>query len=339
MNAKSRFTIPTAIFALAASLCTSALFALPTPQFNPSRSDEDINAIGHRTIGKNTNFYSPDKEKEIGKALAQEVERSSKLLNDPVVTDYVNRIGQTIAQNSDARYPIVIRVIDSDEPNAFTLPAGYQYVNKGLILQTESEAELAGVLARGIAHTVLRHATRQATEGSVLQPSSIPLMIFTPNGVADYAMYEGLNLAIPLSTLKLRRDTEREADFFGLEYLYKAGYDPVCLPSFLERMSLQNSSVKNIPKSFEPFPPVSERLAAMNKEIAKILPHRDGAIVSTSEFRLIKARLRASQPKLTTNPSDSQLKPTLRKTVDSPTPESPTLNPNCKIIRHLAQPE
>jgi len=330
MNTKSHIAIPTAMFAVTTIICASALSASPAPQFKPSRSDEDINAVGHRTIGKNTNFYSPDKEKEIGKALAQEVERFSKLLNDPVVTEYVNRIGQTIAQNSDARYPIVIRVIDSDIVNAFTLPAGYLYINKGLVLQTEGEAELAGVLARGIAHTALRHATRQATEGSVLQLSSIPVMIFTPNSMADYAMFEGLNLAIPLSTLKLRRDTEREADFFGLEYLYKAGYDPECLPRFLERMSLHSPTGKNIPKAFDLFPPVSERLEAMNKEIAKILPHRDGAIVSTSEFQIIKARLLASPPNAPSDPPVNQPKPILRKPGDHPTPEPPSPTPNCE---------
>jgi predicted Zn-dependent protease len=158
--------------------------------------------------------------------------------------------------------------------------------------------------------------------------SSIPVMIFTPNSMADYAMYEGLNLSVPLTTLKLRRDTKREADFFGLEYLYKAGYDPESLPHFLERMSSQNSKSKNIPPAFDPFPPVSERIASMNKEIAKILPNRDDAIVSTPEFQLIKARLRASHPKLTADPSDNRSKPTLRKPTDNPISEPPNATPN-----------
>jgi predicted Zn-dependent protease len=328
MNTKSRSAILIAMLAVTAIVSASALSAHPAPQFNPSHSDEDINAIGHRTVGKNTNFYSADKEKKFGEALAKEVERSAKLLDDPIVTEYLNRITQTIAQNSDARFPIVIRVIASDEANAFTLPAGYQYINTGLILQTESEAELTGVLARGIAHTALRHATRQATEGSMLQPASVPVMVFTPHSMANYAMYEGLNLSIPLSTLKFQRDAEREADFFGLEYLYKAGYDPESLPHFLERMSLQKSSGKSIPLAFDPFPPVSERVASMNKEIAKILPHRDDAIVSTPEFQLIKARLRASHPKLTSDPSDNRSKPTLRKPGDNPSPELLFLTPN-----------
>jgi predicted Zn-dependent protease len=265
-------------------------------------------------------FLFCGQRKKLGKQLAQEVERSSKLVNDPVVIEYINRIGQTIAQNSDARFPIVIRVIDSDKVNAFTLPAGYLYINKGLVLQTEGEAELAGVLARGVAHTALRHATQQATEGNTQQLAAIPAMIFIPDTMAGYAMCERLNLSIPLSALKYRRDAEREADFFGLEYLYKAGYDPESLPRFLERLSSQNSTVKNIPKSFDPFPPASERVASMNKEIAKILPHRDDAIVSTAEFQLIKARLRASHPKLNDDPSDNRSKPTLRKPEDQPGP-------------------
>jgi predicted Zn-dependent protease len=330
MNPKPRLPIPTAMLAIAALVCATAPSARAAPQSNPPSSIEDINAIGHRTVGKGTNFYSLDKEKELGKQLAQEVERSSKLLDDPVVAEYVNRIGQTIAQNSDARFPIIIRVIASDEVNAFTLPGGYLYINRGLILQMESEAELAGILARGIAHTALRHATQQATKGEILQLSSIPAMIFTPYSMANYALYEGLNLAIPLNFLKFSRDAQREADFFGLQYLYKAGYDPESLPRFLERMSSQKSSGKSIPPAFDSFPPVSERVASMNKEIAKILPHRDDAIVSTSEFEIMKARLRASRPKLTADPSDNRSKPTLRKPSDNPTPELSSLTPNCE---------
>jgi beta-barrel assembly-enhancing protease len=330
MNTKSRSAILIAMLAAAAIATATALSAHPAPQFNPSHSDEDINAIGHRTVEKNTNFYSADKEKKFGEALAKEVEHSVKLFNDPVVTEYVNRIAQTIAQNSDARFPIVIRVVDSDEANAFTLPAGYQYINTGLLLKTESEAELAGILARGIAHTALRPHTRQATQGEILQLASIPSMIFMPSSMANYAMYEGLNLSIPLSTFKFRRESEREADFFGLEYLYKSGYDPESLPHFLERMSSQNSKSKNIPPAFDAFPPVSERVASMNKEIAKILPHRDNAIVSTPEFEIIRSRLRASHPNLTADPSDNRSKPTLRKPGDTPPPEPLFLTPNCE---------
>jgi predicted Zn-dependent protease len=317
------------MLAIAALVCATPPSAFPAPQSNPSGSIEDINAIGHRTVGKGTNFYSWDKEKELGKQLAQEVERSSKLLDDPVVIEYVNRIGQTIAQNSDARFPIVFRVIASDEVNAFTLPGGYLYINRGLILQMESEAELAGVLARGIAHMALRHATRLATQGEMLKLASVPSTIFMPSSMSNYAVYERLDLSIPLTTLKFRRDVEREADFYGLEYLYKAGYDPESLPHFIERMSSQKSSGKSIPPAFDSFPPASERVASMNKEIAKILPHRDDAIVSTAEFEIMKARLRASRPKSTADPSDNRSKPTLRKPSDNPTPELSSLTPNC----------
>jgi len=328
---KPHLRLPLAIPILAfAAIFATASSALPAPQSNPSSSIEDISAIGNRNVSGRVNFYPIEKEIAIGKQLAQEVERSSKFINDPVIIEYVSRIGQTIAQNSDARFPIVIRVLDSDVVNGFTLPGGYLYINRGLILQMESEAELAGVLARAIAHTALRHATRQATRGEMLQLASIPPTIFMPSSMANYAMYEGLNLSIPLSTLKFQRDAEREADFFGLEYLYKAGYDPGSLPRFLERMSLQKSSGKSIPPAFDSFPPVSERVASMNKEIAKILPHRDDAIVSTPEFEIIKARLRASHPKQTDAPSDNRSKPILRKPGDNPTPEPFIPIPNCK---------
>jgi predicted Zn-dependent protease len=234
------------------------------------------------------NLYSLDREKQLGKQLAQEVERSSRLIDDPVVTAYLDRIGQNIARHSDARIPIAIRVIDSDVINAFTLPGGFQYVNKGLILQTEGEAELAGVLARGIAHTAMRSSTMEASKGELMQLATIPPILLGPSGWAGYGNYQGLNLAIPVTYLKFRRDAEVAADFFGLQYLYEAGYDPECFSRFIERVWPQTSPGKNFRKVFSPFPPLPERLQNMKKEIATILPRRDGAIVSSSEFQEVK---------------------------------------------------
>jgi len=182
-------------------------------------------------------------------------------------------------------------VIDSDVLNAFTLPGGFQYINSGLILQTDGEAELAGVLARGIAHTAIRSSTREATKSELMQLASIPSMIFIPYSIASYAMYQDLDLVIPLTYLKYSRDTQSAADYFGLQYLYKAGYDPESYTLFLARVWPQTQKGKNISKVFSPFPPLSERLQRLNKETASILPQRDGAIVSTSEFQEVKERL------------------------------------------------
>src|SRR5260370_30058634 len=227
-------TIPIAILVLAVFASGSVLSASPPPQAKITPSDSDINAIGQRNVGKGINLSSLDKEKELGKQLAREVERSPRLIDDPVLTAYLDRIAQNIAKNSDVRFPITIRVIDSEAIDAFTLPGGFQYINTGLLLQTAEEAELAGVLARGIAHTAIRTSTQEATKGEFMQLATIPLILLGPGGWAGYGNYQGANLAIPVTYLKYRRDAERAADYFRLKYLYKADYDPTCFSGFLE---------------------------------------------------------------------------------------------------------
>ena len=246
---------------------------------NPKNSKEDVDAIGNRNVGKGINFYSIEKEIALGKGLAQEVERSSKLIDDPVVTEYVNRVGQNLVRNSDARVPFTIKVIDSDEVNAFALPGGFFYVNSGLILRAQEESELAGVMAHEISHVTARHGTKNATKGEMMQLATIPLMLLGPAGWAGYGLYEGLNIAIPLTYLKFSRDSEREADFLGLEYMYKAGYDPNAFVTFFERIQADE---KRRPG----------RIEAAQKEIARILPNKPEYIVTTSEFDSVKARLR-----------------------------------------------
>jgi len=268
----------------------------PVPQqteVKPKNSKEDVNAIGNRGVGKGLDFYSLEKEIALGKQLAQEVERSAKLIDDPVVTEYVNRVGQNLVRNSDARVPFTIKVIDSDVVNAFALPGGFFYVNSGLVLRANEESELAGVMAHEISHVTARHGTKQATKGELIQLASIPAMIFIPYSLAGYGIYQGMNLAIPLTFLKFSRDAEREADFLGLQYMYKAGYDPNSYITFFERIQAdEKRQPGTIPKVFSTHPPNSERIANAQKEIARILPARDEYIVTTSEFDQVKARLR-----------------------------------------------
>jgi beta-barrel assembly-enhancing protease len=260
---------------------------------NPKNSKEDVEAIGNRNVGKGPNFYSLEREIALGKQLAQEVERSSKLIDDPVVTEYVNRVGQNLVRNSDARVPFTIKVIDSDEINAFALPGGFFYVNSGLILHAQEEAELAGVMAHEISHVTARHGTRNATKGEIMQLATIPLILLGPGGWAGYGLYEGLNLAIPVTYLKFSRDAEREADFLGLQYMYKAGYDPNAYVTFFERIQTEEKRRPGtIPKVFSTHPPTPERIENTQKEIARILPAKQEYIVTTSEFDTVKTRLR-----------------------------------------------
>jgi len=268
----------------------------PVPQqqtVHPKNSKEDVEAIGNRNPGKGVNFYSLEHEIALGKSLAQEVERTSKLIDDPVVTEYVNRVGQNLVRNSDARVPFTIKVIDSDEVNAFALPGGFFYVNSGLILRAQEESELAGVMAHEISHVVARHGTKQATKGEMMQLATIPLILLGPGGWAGYGIYQALQLAIPLSYLKFSRDAEREADFLGIQYMYKAGYDPNSYVTFFERIQAdEKRRPGTIPKFFSTHPPTPERIADAQKEIARILPERDEYIVTTSEFDNVKFRLR-----------------------------------------------
>jgi hypothetical protein len=265
----------------------------PAKTVHPKNSKEDVDAIGNRNVGKGVNFFSIEKEIALGKGMAQEVERSSKMIDDPVVTEYVNRVGQNLVRNSDAQVPFTIKVIDSDEVNAFALPGGFFYVNSGLILRAQEEDELAGVMAHEISHVTARHGTKQATKAEMIQLGSIAAMIFIPYGWAGYGIYEGMNLAIPLTFLKFSRDAEREADFLGIQYMYKAGYDPNAYVTFFERIQAdEKRRPGSIPKVFSTHPPTPERIELAQKEIARILPDRDEYIVTTSEFDAVKSRLR-----------------------------------------------
>jgi hypothetical protein len=278
-----------------------------------SGSEADVNAIGNRKVGHGPEMYSLEHDIAIGKQLSQEVEKSAKFINDPVITEYVNRVAQNLVRNSDAQVPFTIKVIDSDVVNAFALPGGFFYVNSGLILHADEESELAGVMAHEIAHVCARHGTREETKSTIVQLASIPAMIFIPYSWAGYAIYQGMNFAIPLTFLKFSRGDEAEADYLGLQYMYKAGYDPNSFVSFFEKVQAdEKKQPGTIPKVFSTHPPTPDRIEAIQKEIATILPARDQYIVTTSEFDTVKARLQMIEANIKVKDSNPN-KPTLRK--------------------------
>lgn len=284
---------------------------------------QDVNAIGNRNVGKGLNFYSLEREIALGKQLAQEVDRQAKFIDDPVINEYVNRVAQNLVRNSDAQVPFTVKVIDSDQINAFALPGGFFYVMSGLVLHADEESELAGVMAHEIAHVCARHGTKQATKGDIVQLASIPAMIFIPYGWAGYGIYQGMNFLIPMTFLKFSRDVEREADYLGLQYMYKAGYDPNSFVSFFEKVeAMEKKQPGTIPKVFSTHPPTPDRIEAAQKEIQTILPARSEYIVSTSEFDVVKRRLMSIElnQKVKDNSSD---KPSLRKKTD-PKPKQTT---------------
>ena len=259
-------------------------------QTKPKDKKSDVDQIGNRGVGGGLNLYSLEKEIAMGKYYAQEVERTAKLVDDPVVAEYVNRVGQNLVRNSDAKVPFTIKVIDNDEINAFALPGGFFYVNSGLILSADNEAELAGVMAHEIAHVAARHATKTATKVQIWNLASIPLIFL--GGPAGFAVRQAAAILVPMSFLKFSRDMEREADLLGIEYDYAAGYDPSALVDFFERLEAVKKQKKSaLAKAFSTHPMTADRIQRAEKEILTMLPAREQYLVDTSEFEDVKARL------------------------------------------------
>ena len=282
-------------------------------------SVEDVNAVGTRDIGARGmgNWYSTESEIREGKAYSMEIEKSVRFINDPVVTEFVNRVGQNLVKNSDAKVPFTIKVIDDDSINAMALPGGFFYVNSGAILAADEEAELAGVMAHEIAHVAAHHAMREQTRMNYAQLGTIPLIMI--GGYAGYGLYEAANIGIPLTFLQFSRDFERQADYLGLQYMYRAGYDPQAFIAFFEKVqSLEKHKPGAVAKAFDTHPQTPDRIDNTQKEIAQILPARDQYLVTTSEFNDVKSRLARIQNKRKLREGPDTKKPTLRKASTSP---------------------
>jgi predicted Zn-dependent protease len=271
-------------------LSLALLLAAPCAIAKNKDPEHDPDQIGSRDVAKGVNFYSIEREIGLGKQMAQETERQAKMLDDSTVGEYVNRLVHNIANNSDAKVPFTIRIIDSDEVNAFALPGGFMFVNTGLILKADNEAELAGVLAHEIAHVAARHCTRQATRGRILNYSTIPLIFM--GGWAGYAIRQAVSLAVPVGFLKFSRNMESEADLLGLQYIYKAGYDPTEFVNFFERIqTLEKKKPGTVSKLFSTHPMTGDRIRAAQKTIQQELKPAPRYVVDTSEFHDVRARL------------------------------------------------
>jgi hypothetical protein len=277
-------------------------------------SIDDVSSVGNRDIGARGmgNWYSVDTEIKMGKMYSMEIEKSTKFITDPVVVEYVNRVGQNIVKNSDCKVPFTIKIIDSDEINAMALPGGFFYVNSGLILNADEEAELAGVMAHETAHVCAHHAVREQTRMNYAQLSTIPLIMI--GGWTGYGIYEAAGLAVPMTFLKFSRDFEAQADYLGVQYMYRAGYDPQAFISFFEKVqALEKRKPGMVAKAFSDHPQTPDRIQHSQDEIAKILPARDEYTVTTSEFDDIKARLARIENKRRLTDSKDTKKPSLRR--------------------------
>ena len=279
----------------------------------------DLDAIGNRNVGCNRglgNWYSVDGQIQMGKQYSLQVEQSSKVIKDPVITEYINRIGQNLVRNSDSQVPFTIKVLDSDSVNAFALPGGFFYVNSGLILAADNEAELAGVMAHEIAHVAACHVARQNTRGQLMNLASIPL-IFVGGGIG-YAAQELAGLALPMTFLKFSRGFEVQADYLGVEYLYKSGYDPQAFTAFFEKVqALEKKKPGTLAKAFDTHPQTPDRLAKSQEEIASLLPPEPQYKLDTSEFQDVKARLAGIENRHKVNEQKDADKPTLRRSSGS----------------------
>ena len=305
----------------------------PIPYHKQEGGKDDIDAIGNRKIGNNGlgNWYSLEHEREMGREYSHIVEAGSVILVDPVINEYVNRVGQNLVRNSDAKVPFTIKVIDSDEINAFALPGGFLYVTSGMILTAADEAELAGVMAHEIAHVAARHATRQMTRSNLFSLASIPL-IFVGGGLG--VAVQGLaSVAVPLGVTKFSRSFEAEADYLGLEYLYKTGYDPKAFITFFERVQAhEKQKPGKLARAFATHPQTSDRIKKSQEEIARILPPRDLYIVSTSDFQETKARLTAIENRGASAQSEQE-RPTLRRGTSGQNGSSAEENDRPKLKR------
>ena len=297
------------LFTIMALLTPSGAIAADEENDLPKKKDPEM--IGDRDVGKGVNFYSIEKEIAMGKKYAQDIERQAKMVEDPVISEYVNRVGQNLVRNSDVKIPVSIKVIDSDEVNAFALPGGFFYVNAGLIMKAETEAELAGVMAHEIAHIAARHGTRQATRGQLVNFASIPLIFM--GGWAGYGIRQGASILIPMGFLKFSRGFEREADLLGLQYMYKAGYDPTAFVDFFEKLqAAEKRKPGTMAKIFSSHPPTGGRIEKAQENIQEILQSKPQYVVTTSEFNEVRSRLLAMHDRRKP-PEEDENRPRLRK--------------------------
>ncbi|HWE52329.1 MAG TPA: M48 family metallopeptidase [Bryobacteraceae bacterium] len=295
--------------------CALLVFGFLSCAAGPAFAEDkkkDPDEIGNRKVDKGINFYSIEKEIALGKQMAQEVERQAKIVDDPIIAEYVNRVGQNLVRNSDAKVPFTIKVIDSEEINAFALPGGFFFVNTGILLNADNEAEMAGVMAHEIAHVAARHGTRQASRGELINYGSLPLIFM--GGWTGFAIRQGASLAIPMGFLKFNRGFESEADMLGLQYMYKAGYDPVAFVDFFEKVqSLEKRKPGTMAKVFSDHPPTGDRITKSQEVIQKYLKEKPEYVLNTSEFNDVKARAIAMHGRRAIDNSKDSGRPTLRR--------------------------
>jgi len=285
-------------------------------KFYHGKGINDLNAIGHRNVGCNRglgNWYTLDAQVRMGQQFAQQVEQTQHVITDPFVNEVVNRLGQNLQRNSDTQLPFTIKILDVQEPNAFALPGGYMFVNAGAILLADNESQLAGVMAHEIGHVAACHAARESTRGALAQIAMIPVIIMT-GGIAGLGASEAANYGIPAAFGKFSRNFEAQADYLGIQYMYKAGYDPNGMINFFEKLeALEKKRPGVYMKLYGDHPQTPDRIAKSQEEIEKILPPRNQYKIDSSDFEQAKRRLALIMNHRLKNDEDNQA-PELRRT-------------------------
>jgi predicted Zn-dependent protease len=290
----------------------SSLAVLLLPGLVAADKKKDPSAIGDRKVAGGPNFYSLEKEIALGKQLSIEVQKQARIIDDPIVAEYLNRLGQNLVRNSDVTFPVSFTLIDADEINAFTLPGGFIFVNTGVLRLSDNEAELASVLAHELGHAAARHATRQATREQMIGLGTIPLSIV--GGVAGLAVRQAANLMAPMAFFSFSRAFETEADLLGIQYLWKAGYDPNASIDMFERVEAsERKQPGSVSKLFRTHPLTPDRIEKTQKNIDELLPGQAEYVINTSEYEAVRERLAtfAAQRKPDLKESNH---PTLRRT-------------------------
>jgi predicted Zn-dependent protease len=295
---------------LAAALLILGLGASAAFGQKPKNAKDDVTRIGSRKVDTCVNFFSWEKEMALGKQLAQEVQRQAHVVDDPLVGEFLNRLGQNLVRSSDAKVPFQFQVIEGEAPNAFALPGGYIFVYTGLLRLADEEAELAAAVAHEVAHVAARHMTCQATKSQIANIASLPATILL-GGWGGVAARQAAGIAIPTAFLHFGRKDETEADYLGVQYLYAAGYDPTAAITIFEKIeSLNRKRPGLLDRVFSSHPMDADRIQKTENEIQRILPAKPEYVVNTSEYTSIRTRMMQMEGK---RKSEDPSRPVLRR--------------------------
>ncbi len=251
-----------------------------------------LSSLGLATPAAALNLFSPQQDVEIGRRAAADAERRLRIVRDPVAEGYVNAVVQRLAAVAPGpRFAYRARIVDSPEINAFALPGGYVYVNRGLLGAVRSEDELAGVLAHEISHVAERHGTSQASKayGAQLGVGLLGQILGGRNNRLSAAEQIVGGLGLNALFLKFSRNAESEADHVGAATMARAGYNPLAMASFFDLLAAQQRSNPGaVSRFFSDHPAPANRAAAIRAEAARLSAGRRAPV---GGLQMVQARL------------------------------------------------